>query len=106
MGKPLGIDTDPCSDCVSSPARYGNLDSVTQVNAFTNLEEIMEEIIDIHPLDLGDLLNSMEEPELTLLKESKWHGEVVEVAGKKYRQTVDVPVTSEYGKKFLSELNS
>ncbi len=62
------------------------------------------EAIAIHPLDLGDILNKMDYPELTILKESTFHGEVVEVSGKVYRQTVDVPVTSEYGKRLLKQL--
>ena len=65
----------------------------------------MEDIIDIHPLDLGDILNRMEMPELTICEGlGRWRTEIVEVQGKVYRQTVDVPVTSAYGKALLKEI--
>ena len=65
----------------------------------------MENVIDIHPFDLGDILNKMDYPELTILtSKSKWHEEIVEVEGKTYRQTVDVPVKSDYGKELLKKM--
>lgn len=65
----------------------------------------MSEVIDIHPLDLGDILDKMDYPELTIVKgEGAWHGEFVYIGDKKYRQTLDVPATSEYAKKFLGEV--
>jgi hypothetical protein len=66
----------------------------------------MENVIDIHPLDLGDILNKMAEPELTILElaKSTFKTEFVVVVGQVYRQTMDVPVTSEYGKRILKQI--
>lgn len=48
---------------------------------------------DIHPFDLGNLLNNDPNPEVIIHKE-----QLVEHAGKIYRQTVNTPVKSKYGK--------
>ena len=66
----------------------------------------MPEIIDIHPLDFGDLLERTvtgedDGTDILIAHGGKWATEIIEYQGKTYRQTVDVPVTSEYGKKFL-----
>jgi hypothetical protein len=64
------------------------------------------EFIDIHPLDLGALLIADEDPVDVIVHQVEGGGrlEHVEYRGKFYRQTVEVPVTSEYGKRILSTL--
>lgn len=64
-------------------------------------------IIDIHPLDLGDILNRAvtgenDGTDVLICKGGKYKTEIIEYQGKTYRQTVDVPVTSAYGKKILA----
>ena len=67
------------------------------------------EIIDIHPLDLGDILNRTvtgedDGTDILISRGGRWATEIVEYQGKTYRQTADAPVTSEYGKKLLKEM--
>ena len=66
---------------------------------------MLEEFVPIHPLDLGALFTTDPDPvevHLVHQKDSSFHGEYVEYRGKKYRQTVEVPVVSEYGKTILA----
>ncbi len=66
------------------------------------------EFIDIHPLDLGAILWGDENPTDIILHRdapgSQYPSEYVEYRGKFYRQTVNVLVTSEYGKKILKQM--
>ena len=62
------------------------------------------EFIDIHPLDLGAILAEDQNPTDVILHApagNQYASEYVEYKGKFYRQTGDVPVTSEYGKRIL-----
>jgi hypothetical protein len=61
------------------------------------------DIIKIHPFDLGAMLQAAteEEPTITIVKiEDK---EYVDYKGQRYEQTVDVPVTSDWGKQVLED---
>lgn len=62
----------------------------------------MADIIKIHPLDFGAKLQaaSENEPEILLREDG-----LIEypVGGQLYEQTVDVPVTSEWGKQVLED---
>ena len=68
------------------------------------------EFIDIHPLDLGSILAEDENPTDVILHKnvegSRYDIEHIEYKGKFYRQTLDAPVTSEYGKRFLKTLEA
>lgn len=68
----------------------------------------METIL-IHPLDFGDLLNRTvtgndDGTDILIAKGGKWKTEIIEYQGKTYRQSVEAPVTSEYGKKILATM--
>lgn len=63
-----------------------------------------EIIIDIHPCDLGALLNADPNPEITIVRrEGDFPNEYIEYKGQLYRQTCDVPVTSDWGKQVLED---
>ena len=67
------------------------------------------EFIDIHPLDLGAILAEDQNPTDVILHApdgNRYASEHVEYKGKFYRQTVDAPVTSEYGKRILKALGA
>ena len=68
------------------------------------------EFIDIHPLDLGAILVADENPaDVFVHKENPADGyneDCIEYRGKFYRQTVDVPVTSEYGKRIMKTMEA
>lgn len=69
----------------------------------------LENVIDIHPLDLGDILNrtvtgESDGTDILISKGGSWPTEHVEYQGKVYRQTVNVPVTSDYGKRLLASI--
>jgi hypothetical protein len=66
----------------------------------------MMEIIDIHPLDLGDILNHTvtgenDGTDVLICRGGLWKSEIVEYQGKTYRQTTTVPATSDYAKQIL-----
>lgn len=59
----------------------------------------MENIIDIHPLDMRAMLKDGDEIEIL-------HGEddeLIRYRSTLYRQTISVPVTSEWGKQVLED---
>lgn len=66
----------------------------------------MNDAIFIHPLDLHDILNAEDGPTDVLIYQREGV-EFFEIPDTKYKgvykQTVDVPVTSEFGKKVLEE---
>lgn len=67
----------------------------------------MADYIDIHPLDFGALLVEDETGADIILHKPegyRYASEHIEYKGKFYRQTIDVPVTSEYGKKIMNRL--
>ena len=67
------------------------------------------EFIDIHPLDFGAILCEDESPVDIILHNpegARYASEHIEYKGKFYRQTVDVPVTSEYGKRIMKTMEA
>lgn len=63
--------------------------------------------IDIHPLDFGAILLEDENPTDVILHNpegARYASEHIEYKGKFYRQTLDAPVTTDYGKRILKSL--
>lgn len=62
----------------------------------------MVDIIDIHPLDLGALIKADEDC-IDIIQHNDGTLEVPAGSGKLYRLTVDVPVSSLWGKEVLED---